>query len=53
MKKAFIFLILSLTNLVALNFAKANTLCFIAKESGKIINQQGDCDVRYSPCSTF
>lgn len=27
--------------------------CFIARENGKIITQEGDCDKRYAPCSTF
>ena len=27
--------------------------CFIVKEKDKIIHQEGDCDQRYAPCSTF
>ena len=27
--------------------------CFIAKEKDKIIYQEGDCNQRYAPCSTF
>lgn len=27
--------------------------CFIAKTTGNIIQQEGDCNKRYSPCSTF
>lgn len=27
--------------------------CFIAKENGAVIKQEGDCNIRYSPCSTF
>jgi len=27
--------------------------CFIAKEKDKIIHQEGDCNQRYAPCSTF
>lgn len=31
----------------------ANHACFIAKENGKVIKEQGDCDMRHSPFSTF
>lgn len=31
----------------------ADTKCFLAKESEKIITQEGDCSLRYAPCSTF
>ncbi len=27
--------------------------CFIAKENGKVLKTEGDCDKRYAPCSTF
>ena len=27
--------------------------CFIVKEKDKIIHQEGDCNQRYAPCSTF
>lgn len=45
MKKA----ILSL--LAMLSVAQAD--CFFAKEGDTILKQEGACDVRYSPCSTF
>ncbi len=32
-------------------FASKN--CFLAKENAKIIKSEGDCNTRYSPCSTF
>ncbi len=33
--------------------AKAEKRCFLAKENNKVINQEGDCTSRHSPCSTF
>lgn len=49
MKKAALFL--CATILFASNaFAKQ---CFIAKEDGKIEREIGDCNTKYSPCSTF
>lgn len=33
--------------------AYANQQCFIAKEKNQIINEEGDCDKRYAPMSTF
>lgn len=50
MKKAVFFLTLCfLIN----NSANADTQCFIAKENNKIIQEEGDCKSRHSPCSTF
>lgn len=34
-------------------FAQASDNCFIAKEHGKIVKQEGKCDKRHSPFSTF
>ena len=31
----------------------ANENCFIAKQNGKVLVEQGDCTVAYSPNSTF
>lgn len=31
----------------------AKTKCFIAQENGKVLIQEGDCDSRHAPCSTF
>ncbi|MBS0357811.1 MAG: class D beta-lactamase [Proteobacteria bacterium] len=31
----------------------ADTKCFLAKENNKIIQQEGDCQTRYTPQSTF
>lgn len=31
----------------------AETKCFLAKENHKVIKQEGDCNSRHSPCSTF
>lgn len=45
--------------LLTCNFAYADELttgkpnCFLVKESNMIIQQQGDCKLRYAPCSTF
>lgn len=33
--------------------ALANHNCFIAKTNSKIIKQEGQCNIRHSPCSTF
>lgn len=33
--------------------ALADSSCFLAIENGKIIEQNGDCKTRHSPCSTF
>jgi beta-lactamase class D len=27
--------------------------CFIAKENGKVLKSEGDCEKRYAPMSTF
>ena len=31
----------------------ANESCFIAKQNGKVLVEQGDCATGYSPCSSF
>ncbi len=33
--------------------ALGDSKCFLAKENNKVIKQEGDCNTRYSPCSTF
>ena len=33
--------------------ALADTRCFLIQERNTIIKQEGDCKVRYAPCSTF
>lgn len=38
--------------MLSANVAFANS-CFIAKESGKILQSEGDCNKRYAPMSTF
>ncbi len=35
------------------NSALANNDCFIAQENGHIIQEEGNCKARHSPCSTF
>ncbi|MCX7115289.1 MAG: class D beta-lactamase [Gammaproteobacteria bacterium] len=40
-------------NFAISSLAFAETNCFIAKENGHIIKQEGECAVRHSPCSTF
>ncbi|MGD9590948.1 MAG: class D beta-lactamase [Candidatus Berkiella sp.] len=44
--------LIALLNLITIQ-AFASTKCFIAKENGKIIHQEGDCTTRHAPCSTF
>ena len=49
MKKAGLFLCFIIFY-ISPAFAKQ---CFIVKEKDKIIQQEGDCNQRYAPCSTF
>ncbi|KJV81816.1 penicillin binding transpeptidase domain protein [Rickettsia hoogstraalii str. RCCE3] len=47
-------IILYLTALISLTIpfiTKAD--CFIVKENDKFIKQEGNCESRYAPCSTF
>lgn len=44
---------LGLIFLFIMNSINAIEVCFIAKEGTTILIQEGDCDIRYSPCSTF
>lgn len=47
-------IILFLFSLVCLCFsALASDYCFIAKENNVFLKTAGDCDKRYSPCSSF
>ena len=39
--------------LLAVSFASADTRCFLAIENNKILQQEGDCESRYSPRSSF
>ena len=50
MHRIFLFLIL---NFVFINCSFSESKCFIAKEGKKILRQEGNCNKRYSPCSTF
>jgi beta-lactamase class D len=50
MKKLILFFVLGLC---ASNSSMAEIKCFVAKEAGKIIAQEGKCSERHSPCSTF
>jgi beta-lactamase class D len=50
MKKSILFLSLALLFNAQ---AKADTQCFLAKENNNVIQQEGDCQSRHSPCSTF
>jgi beta-lactamase class D len=38
--------------MLSVNLAFADS-CFIAKENGKVLQSEGDCDTSYSPCSSF
>jgi len=50
MKKTILFLSLGL---LLSSEVMADTKCFLAKENSTVIKQEGDCNTRYSPCSTF
>lgn len=39
--------------ILSANTTFAAESCFIAKEKGNVIKQEGECKIRYSPCSTF
>ncbi|MDX2083237.1 MAG: class D beta-lactamase [Rickettsiales bacterium] len=47
--KNILFLLILLVSKPAL----ANVNCFLVAENGKIIEQNGDCKTRHTPCSTF
>lgn len=47
------FLLFLLGNLLLNTVSFAENNCFIAKENGQIIEQEGNCSIRHSPCSTF
>jgi beta-lactamase class D len=42
-----------LLNTLMAHQVMAGTKCFIAKENGKVIYQEGNCSIQYAPCSTF
>lgn len=46
-------IVLLLCSILLSNQAIASTISFIAKEKGKILKQEGDCDTAYAPQSTF
>lgn len=48
-----IFLLFTATLFCLIGNASATTKCFIATENHQTLKQEGDCDTRYSPCSTF
>lgn len=50
MKKSIVFLAASM---LFSAHVLAETKCFIAKEKDHVIQQEGDCKARHSPCSTF
>lgn len=50
MKKVILFLCASA---LCASQAWASEQCFIAKENGKILKAEGDCEVKYAPQSTF
>lgn len=37
----------------ALSVSSVNADCFIAKDGNNLLATHGDCEIRYSPCSTF
>jgi beta-lactamase class D len=47
--KKYIFAILLLLNTTIFS----DTKCFIASQDGVVIQEEGDCNTRHSPCSTF
>ncbi len=50
MKKLFL-LLCALAS--GINYSRAAESCFLAKENGKVLVQEGDCTSRYAPMSTF
>lgn len=46
-------IIIFLTIVLSVVAAPSSNTCFIAKENGKIVKQEGNCDERHSPFSTF
>lgn len=46
-------LLILLCNLIINTASFADNDCFIAKENGQIIKQEGNCSAQHSPCSTF
>ena len=48
-----LFSCLLLNTYIFANFEMTNTNCFLIKENNRIILQEGDCQSRHSPCSTF
>ena len=46
-------IILFLCGFISLGHMAFGSQCFIAKEKNKIIHNEGDCEKRYAPCSTF
>lgn len=47
------YIICFLFNLIFSNYARAEVNCFIAHDNSHIINEEGQCDKRYTPASTF
>jgi len=47
-----IHLLLSLSLLFS-GQAVANSSCFLVNDGGNVLKQEGDCQTRYAPCSTF
>lgn len=45
--------ILTLITLVFSSSVFSSSQCFIAKENNKIVKEEGDCETRYAPASTF
>ena len=39
--------------MLSANVAFAAESCFIAKDNSVVLKREGDCKIRYSPCSTF
>jgi beta-lactamase class D len=50
LKKLFSFLI---AIILLSNISNADTQCFLAMENNKVLKQEGDCESRYSPRSSF
>ncbi|MDJ1304797.1 MAG: hypothetical protein MRQ09_00945 [Candidatus Midichloria sp.] len=50
MKKTILFLSIGL---LLAGQAIADTRCFLAKENDQVIKQEGECNLRQTPCSTF
>ena len=53
MKNILITMLLLLSTTLSYAHEKDEAICFIVKENGKVLRQEGNCKARYAPESTF